>query len=118
MIVVIYNVDIGRCEIEARQVEVAESTSEAAANAWETERETTVSEYMLADEAVTCGRSVFCRRKIYLRPNLLHTKTLQSAPARFTFSFACAEGCWRRHHRRTFVSSQPASRSMKEACQS
>lgn len=53
MIVVIYNVDVGRCEIEARQVEVAESTSESAANVWETEREMTASEYMLADEAVT-----------------------------------------------------------------
>jgi hypothetical protein len=116
--VVIYNVDVGSCEIDARLVEVAESTSEAAAKVWKTERETTVSEYVLADEVLTFEGSVFCRRKVYLRPNLLHTETLQSAPAKFTSFFACAEGCWRRHHRRTFVSSQLASRSMKEACQS
>lgn len=111
--VVIYNVDVGSCEIEASQVEVAESKFGAAVNVCETEKETTGSGYTLVNGAVTCEGSIVCR-KIYLRPNLLHTETLQSAPARFTFSFACAEGCWRRHHRRTFVSSQLASRSAKE----
>jgi len=66
--VVIYNIDVRSCEIEARYVEVAGSTSEAAAKVWETERETTVSEYVLADEVLTLERSVFCRRKfIFVR---------------------------------------------------
>ena len=116
--VVIYNVDVGSCEIGARLVEVAESTSEVATKVWKTGRETTVSDYVLADEVLTFEGSVFCRGRVYLRPNLLHTETLLSAPASFTSSFACAEGCWRHHHRRTFVSSQLASRSMRGACQS